>query len=181
MSTSTKDKLVWTAAKLFQEKGFDGVGLNEILAAAGLPKGSLYHHFPNGKKDLALEAAALADREMLRIINDAFASAETYRHGVSTLFHKLAKLFELLCSHTGCPISEILFAGPDRREFRTKSASYFSGWIACIAGHAIRLGETEAAAQQQAERLFISLQGCWTLARANEDSDHLRRAPGLLF
>jgi len=181
MNVSTKEKLAWTAAKLFQEKGFDGVGLNEILAAAGLPKGSLYYHFPSGKTDLALEAAAFADREMLRIIDEAFASASTYQDGATTLFHKLAKLFELMGKHTGCPISEILFAGPDRAEFRAQSAAYFDGWIASIAGHARRLGETKETAQQHAERLFISLQGCWTLARANEDSDPLRRAPQLLF
>ena len=57
MTLSTKDKLAWTAAKLFQEKGYNGVGLTEILTTAGTPKGSLYHHFPNGKADLALEAA----------------------------------------------------------------------------------------------------------------------------
>lgn len=181
MNVSTKEKLAWTAAKLFQEKGFDGVGLNEILAAAGLPKGSLYHHFPNGKTDLALEAAAFADREMLRIIEESFESASNYKDGATTLFHKLAKMFELMGKHTGCPISEILFAGPDRAEFRAQSATYFDGWIASIAGHASRLGETEEIAQQHAERLFISLQGCWTLARANEDSDPLRRAPQLLF
>lgn len=181
MNASTKEKLAWTAAKLFQEKGFDGVGLSEILAAAGVPKGSLYHHFPNGKTDLALEAAAFADREMLRIIDEAFENACAYEDGATTLFHKLAKLFELMGKHTGCPISEILFAGPDRKEFRAKSAAYFDGWIASIAGHARRLGEAEKTAQQHADRLFITLQGCWTLARANEDSDPLRRAPELLF
>lgn len=35
-------------------KGYSGVGLNEILAAAGVPKGSFYHYF--GSKDAFGEA-----------------------------------------------------------------------------------------------------------------------------
>lgn len=181
MTLSTKDKLAWTAAKLFQEKGFNGVGLNEILSAAGVPKGSLYHHFPNGKEDLALEAAAFANREMVRIIDDAFRGAGDYRDGATTLFYKLAKLFEIMGKYTGCPVSEILFAGPDRVEFRKRSAEYFDGWIAQIAAHAERLGETPEVARASGQRLFVVLQGSWTMARAKEDSDILRQSPGLLF
>ena len=181
MELTTKEKLAWTAAKLFQEKGYDGVGLAEILSASGLPKGSLYHHFPNGKSDLALEAAAFAHREMSRIIEDAFSDARTYRDGATSLFHKLAKLFEIMGKHTGCPISDILNGGPDREDFRTQTASYFQAWMDQIAAHAIRLGETPEDAKAHAHRLFVTLQGGWTLARATKDSDTLRGLPDLLF
>lgn len=181
MEFSTREKLAWTAAKLLQERGYNGVGLNEILAAAGLPKGSLYHHFPDGKSDLAQEAAALANREMVRIIDDAFRDASDFRHGATSLFHKLAKLFEIMGKNTGCPISEILFAGPDRPEFRKRSAAYFEGWIAQIATHAECLGVAADDARLEAERLFVVLQGSWILARANEDSNVMRRSPTLFF
>jgi len=174
MTLTSKEKLAWTAAKLFQEKGYNGVGLSEILKATGLPKGSLYHHFPNGKSDLALEAAALAHREMARIIDDAFLPANGFSGGVATLFHKLAKLFDLMGKYTGCPISEILFAGPDHVEFREQSKKYFQAWIDQIAGHAERLGEPEETAEARGNHLFIVLQGGWTLARARQDSDVIR-------
>lgn len=181
MQQSSRDKLAWTAAKLFQERGFHGVGLNEILKATGLPKGSLYHHFPNGKADLALEAAALAHREMTRIIDESFRDATTYRHGTTTLFHKLAKLFELMGKHTGCPISEILFGGPDKTLFREKSAEYFESWTSQIAAHAERLGASKTNARTEAERLFVTMQGGWTLARSKQDGDVLRNLPKLIF
>jgi len=181
MELTTREKLAWTASKLFQERGYHGVGLNEILAAADLPKGSLYHHFPNGKSDLALEAAAFAHREMTRIIDDAFRDAEDYRDGATTLLFKLAKLFEVMGKHTGCPISEILFGGPDKAEFRRISAEYFDAWIAQISVYAERLGESPKDAKAQAHRLFLSLQGGWTLARARQDGDVLRELATLLF
>ncbi len=101
MERSTKDKLAWTAAKLFQERGYDGVGLSEILKSARVPKGSLYHHFSKGKSDLALAAAQFASREMLRIIDDAFAPATSYKDGMTTLFFKCAKLFDLMGKWNG--------------------------------------------------------------------------------
>lgn len=181
MEQSSRDKLAWAAAKLFQQRGFHGVGLNEILKVTGLPKGSLYHHFPNGKTDLALEAAALAHREMTRIIDDAFRDAETYQDGVTTLFYKLAKLFELMGKHTGCPISEILFVGPDQDMFRQKSAEYFEGWTSQIAAHGERVGLAPEIARTNAEQLFVTLQGGWTLARAKQDGDVIRNLGRLLF
>lgn len=181
MEQSSRDKLAWAAAKLFQQRGFHGVGLNEVLKLTGLPKGSLYHHFPNGKTDLALEAAALAHREMTRIIDDAFKDATTYQDGATTLFYKLAKLFEIMGRHTGCPISEILFVGPEQDMFRQKSAEYFEGWTSQIEGHALRLGLSAEDARANAERLFVGLQGGWTLARAKQDGDVLRNLGRLVL
>lgn len=181
MEFSTRDKLAWTAAQLFQEKGYSGVGISEILAVAGVPKGSLYHHFPDGKRDLALAAADFAHREMMRIVEDAFAGASDYRDGATTLFHKLAKLFDTMGRHTGCPISHILFSGPGEEEFRQKTSDCFDAWIDQIAGHAERLGDSHAVARSKAQHLFVVLQGGWTLARAHKNSDRLREMVGLLF
>ncbi len=44
MST-TKQHLLDTGNRIIAGKGFSGVGLNEILSAADVPKGSFYHYF----------------------------------------------------------------------------------------------------------------------------------------
>ena len=51
---STKDTLLSCAAELMSEKGYNGVGLKEILDAAGVPKGSFYHYFKS-KEEFAIE------------------------------------------------------------------------------------------------------------------------------
>lgn len=174
MIGTTRDKLAWAAAKLFQEKGFHGVGLSEVLAATGLPKGSLYHHFPNGKVDLALEAAAFTNREMTRIIDESFEGARDFDHGACTFLFKLARMFEVMGNHTGCPITSILFAGPEYEAFRSKSAEYFEEWITGLAAHAERLGMAPDVARAESEKTFHLMQGAWTLARAKADSDVMR-------
>ena len=127
---STKERLIRSAAELFRKRGYSGVGVAEILEAAGAPKGSLYHHFPNGKADLAQAAATWASDGMLRIIAASFEPAESFGDGCKTLCHKLAKLFDLSGNWDTCPITSALTDGPDNVAFRELSRHLFDGWIA---------------------------------------------------
>ncbi|MHC8305478.1 TetR/AcrR family transcriptional regulator [Pseudomonas sp. PB3P13] len=49
--------IVETASALFRERGYDGVGVAELMAAAGFTHGGFYKHF-RSKADLMAEAAA---------------------------------------------------------------------------------------------------------------------------
>ncbi|MDX3452306.1 TetR family transcriptional regulator [Streptomyces sp. ME02-8801-2C] len=49
--------IVATAARLFRERGYDGVGVAELMAASGFTHGGFYKHF-GSKADLMAEASA---------------------------------------------------------------------------------------------------------------------------
>ena len=53
-SANVREKILATGQRIMGGKGFSAVGLNEVLAAAGVPKGSFYHYF--GSKDAFGEA-----------------------------------------------------------------------------------------------------------------------------
>src|SRR5262245_55101569 len=52
----TRSKMVRGAAELLRERGYSGTGFREVIEITGAPRGSIYHHFPDGKAQLAGEA-----------------------------------------------------------------------------------------------------------------------------
>lgn len=56
-SQANREHIVKTASELFREHGFDGVGVADLMAAAGFTHGGFYKHF-GSKADLMAEALA---------------------------------------------------------------------------------------------------------------------------
>lgn len=170
----TRERLIHAAADLFRIKGYSGTAVAELLEAADAPKGSLYHHFPNGKSDLALAAASWASEGMMQLIAASFDPAPSFEEGAKTVCYKLAKLFDKQGKWSTCPVSATLFEGPENDAFHQHAAALFESWIQATAAHAQRLGQSEAAARASAENFYILLQGGWQLARVRRDTGVLR-------
>ena len=51
----TRQEIIRKAAPIFNEKGYDGAALSDLMRATGLEKGGIYRHF-DGKEQLAAEA-----------------------------------------------------------------------------------------------------------------------------
>jgi TetR/AcrR family transcriptional repressor of nem operon len=58
-AAKNRERIVETAARMFREYGFDGVGVDAIMNGAGLTHGGFYGHF-RSKDDLAAEAVTRA-------------------------------------------------------------------------------------------------------------------------
>jgi len=50
----TKQRLLVAGLRLMLERGYNAVGIQELLSETGVPKGSFYHHFAS-KEDFALQ------------------------------------------------------------------------------------------------------------------------------
>ena len=68
---NVRAEMVAGATRLLARKGLEGTSFAEVLAAAGAPRGSTYHHFPGGKRELVQEAVELAGAHAMAAMEPA--------------------------------------------------------------------------------------------------------------
>ena len=69
-SEATRNALIEAARGLFSERGYAGVSTEEIVQAAGVTRGALYHHFRD-KQDLFTEVVERLEQELLERVATA--------------------------------------------------------------------------------------------------------------
>src|SRR5690349_23604275 len=104
---STRDRLIQTAMKLFWEKGYGSTSVADLLQAANVNSGSLYHFFP-GKQDVLL---AVLDAYLAGIgpmlLDPAWAGVDDPIDRVFALLDRYrAALLATDCAY-GCPIGSL--------------------------------------------------------------------------
>lgn len=174
MSTpSNRDLLLRTASDLFRRKGYGGVGLNEILEVANLPKGSLYHHFPGGKSELAEAATRWAGESVGRLADRIFAEADDFRSGAVALSIAIAAHLDLSEKLLACPVASIMQAVTNDTQLRDSGRAVLSGWKDSLSRHAARLGQADP--DDAAETLVMLMEGAWLIALAEQSSAPFER------
>lgn len=131
--SETRDRLVYAAMQLFQEKGYGSTSIADILKKAGANSGSLYHFFP-AKQDLltaVLDTYLHGIRPML--LDPAWADVDD---PIERVFVLLACYRQMLvdteCFY-GCPIGNLALElhEPDPA-VRDRLAANFSAWTGAI-------------------------------------------------
>ena len=69
MKTDTKERILEAGAEIIHHKGYNHTGIQEILSAAGVPKGSFYNFFKN-KEDFGLQVIDYFSDHFARIAKD---------------------------------------------------------------------------------------------------------------
>src|SRR5580704_5848009 len=87
---ASREKFIRTTGRLLRRQGYAATGVNEIVAASGAPRGSLYLHFPGGKEELAVAAITRAGEELTHAIEAILASGETLGEALASLLDALA-------------------------------------------------------------------------------------------
>jgi AcrR family transcriptional regulator len=152
-SEATRGALIEAARALFAERGYAGVGTEEIVRAAGVTRGALYHHF-DGKRDLLRAVYEQLESEIAaEVAADVTAGAgalETLRAG--------AQLFLDHCLEPEVQRIVLLDAPAvlGWEEWREIGARYGLGLIAGLLTAGIEAGEIRA---QPVEPLSHALLG----------------------
>jgi TetR/AcrR family transcriptional repressor of lmrAB and yxaGH operons len=168
--------LVDTAALLFRRQGYAATGVNQILDGANVKAGSLYHHFPSGKQELA---AAVVDnvggdieRRLRGFLDSGLPAADIVDAWIDLLASGLAT-----DRRDGCPIepiaTESVNASPLVRE---ASARAFGGWCLAVADRLRTDGWSADEAEQTALAVIALIEGALILSRIAGDAAALTAA-----
>ncbi|MFE7745035.1 TetR/AcrR family transcriptional regulator [Nocardia sp. NPDC057455] len=170
--TETRGKLIDAARTLVERHGYYGAGLNQILAASGAPRGSLYFHFPGGKDELVAAAIAQAGKEITALIDtiepgDAAAAA-------SRLLRAFGDRLEASGWQQGCPVATVALdvaAGND--PIQAECAAAYVAWEQALR---LRLrAEGRQDADDLAAAVLALVEGALLLARAQRSREPLER------
>jgi AcrR family transcriptional regulator len=82
---ATRAELIAAARRLFADRGYAGVGTEEIVRAAGLTRGALYHHFESKRELLAAVYEQVESEITERIATQAFASGAAPADAIEAL------------------------------------------------------------------------------------------------
>jgi TetR/AcrR family transcriptional repressor of lmrAB and yxaGH operons len=168
--------LIDTAATLFRRQGYAATGLSQILDEAAIKPGSLYHHFPQGKQQLAAavvdHAGAAIEQLLRRFLAGGLPVADIVDRWIDMLVGGLTA-----DRRDGCPIepiaTESVHASPQMRE---ASARAFSGWCKAIEERLHADGWATADAKSVAVAVISLIEGALILSRIAGDAAALTAA-----
>ena len=153
--------------ELLESGGYAAAGLNQILAAAEAPRGSLYFHFPGGKDQLVAEAIRRSGAEFEALFGALPGTAESATVVIDALGERMAESDW----HKGCPIATVaLEVAASNDLVRQACAAVYTSWERAIAQRLIAAGRPDASTV--AARILTVLEGGLLLARV-----HRSRAP----
>ncbi|WP_192982771.1 TetR/AcrR family transcriptional regulator [Pseudomonas sp. EggHat1] len=180
MTKTTRDKLIDAMIDALQRKGLHGVGLSELLAAAGAPKGSLYHHFPNGKTELAVAAIERIGQRAEQAFATLFERQSDPLDALTIWLQSALGQLQDSAFERGCPLATVaLESGPQDHEIRAALANAFVAIRQALQQQLQRHGYPQP---EGLAALFVALyEGGLLQARVAGSSEPLKQAVATLL
>lgn len=105
MAADSRGSMIRSAAALFGSRGLCATSFADVLADSGAPRGSIYHHFPGGKRQLAQDAIAWTSAQVLAHLDACPADTAA---GVLAWFVDLwRQSVQASGGSSGCPVAGI--------------------------------------------------------------------------
>jgi len=131
--TPTRERILYAAAELFRRQGYAGTGLKQIVAEAQAPFGSLYHHFPGGKQQLADEVIRTGGTFFQDLVTAIYDAEPTPEAAIRAVFGGAAQTLEATNFQDACPIATIAMDVASTNDtLRHATADVFERWTAAL-------------------------------------------------
>jgi AcrR family transcriptional regulator len=165
VTSDSRRKMVESAAALIGSQGLTATSFSDVLAESGAPRGSIYFHFPGGKRELAQDAIRWTSDQVMAHLREGptTSAAEVVRHFVS-LFQHVAEMSD---GAAGCAVAGVTIDLPaDDDELRAEAQEAFHAWEALLAEQLRIAGVAKERAAGIATITVASVEGALILCRA---------------
>ena len=175
---AAKDEIVDRLFAVFRDRGFEGASLADLSRATGLGKSSLYHHFPEGKEQMA---QAVLERATAVIDSEILGAAQA-AGSLKTRLRRIAATFDQMYAggSTPCVLGQLSSAdiGAGARHNLDRALAH---WIEAIEILARESGISSVKARHFAEDWVARVQGALVLQAATGEIGPYRRAMNALL
>ena len=169
----TRREIVERAAPLFNQKGFEGTSLSDLMRVTGLQKGGIYRHFLS-KEELAGEAFDYAWKKAverrLEGVDEAADAVERLKKMIDNFVDIRTGLVA-----GGCPLMNTAVEADDGNPvLRARARGALSGWMARlgkVAEEGIARREIQSRVDPKAlgQLIISTLEGALLISRLEND------------
>jgi len=161
--SDARRKMIESAVTLLATRGLQGTAFSDVLARSGAPRGSIYHHFPEGKDELVDAAIELAGDRALRVLDAVQDSPpkEVTRYFLD-LWREVLVRSDL---RAGCAVLAVTVA-TDSPDLLGHAARIFRAWRGRLADLYARGGMDADAAARLATTVVAASEGAVVVSRA---------------
>jgi TetR/AcrR family transcriptional repressor of lmrAB and yxaGH operons len=166
-ASSAREDMLTAAIELFRARGYEGVGVAELLEKSGSPRGSLYFHFPGGKEQIGAEVVERVGQETagrFRALHESGVDLDTF---IERVFKTTAKECKDRCYKASCPIAAIAaeFGNGDSK-LASALREVFASWQHEIAAAAESRGMSAQNAEVFASAMLSAIEGAFVVSKA---------------
>jgi AcrR family transcriptional regulator len=162
--------MVEGAAVLLAKQGLQATSFAEVLKATGAPRGSIYHHFPEGKDQLVGEALELVAARMLDGLGRQAG------RGVAEITGYVVSAWRFVLERSGfaagCAVLAVTVAA-DSPELLQQAAAIFRAWRSRLTDLYVQAGLEPAAAARFATVVVAATEGAVVMCRAERSLEPL--------
>ncbi|QYG92272.1 TetR/AcrR family transcriptional regulator [Iamia sp. SCSIO 61187] len=177
MASDTRDRLIRTTSRLLRTQGYGTTGLNQIVAEAEAPKGSMYFHFPGGKEELAVAALDRFAERVGQALGRGLDGAGSVADAAVAFFDDEIARLESSGFVDGCPVATVaLDASAAHDALAASTGGAFQRWTAILAEALEAEGRTPEAAHAGATVFLATFEGALLMAKAQRSTEPLATA-----
>jgi AcrR family transcriptional regulator len=157
--------MVASAAALLGSRGVSATSFSAVLAASRAPRGSIYHYFPDGKRQLVKDALRWTTEQILAYQSSCSATTSA---GVLDHFVRLFRRSVVTSGcQAGCPVAGVVIdADADMEYLRETVRTSFRAWTSLLTQQLMAVGTPQRSARALSLMTVASVEGALILCRA---------------